>query len=156
MRRAEDRGVAGRAHQSTTTLRDPEPLDSVARRAHGHSSGTPAEPRGSVRVGLPEVSSPPARSARMTRDVFACCSRRTTQTQSEAGNVQTDPLSPIKPEEAADGQIGITTRPYPGLDPFRNRRTESSASISNGLDQILSKCKMGMGGFAEDKLVLRE
>ena len=64
-------------------------------------------PRGSVRVGF-EMSTPPVRSARKTRDVFACCSRRATQTHSVAGDDQTDPLSPIKPEEAAGAtELGV-------------------------------------------------
>ena len=50
-------------------------------------------------------ASPETRAARKTRGGFACCSRRATHTQSEAGDVQTDPLSPIKPEEAAEATV---------------------------------------------------
>ena len=50
-------------------------------------------------------ASPETRAAKKTRGGFACCSRRATHTQSEAGDVQTDPLSPIKPEEAAEATV---------------------------------------------------
>ena len=53
-------------------------------------------------------SSPPARSASKARGGFACCSKRATRTQSEAGDAKTDPLPPIKPEEAADAtELGV-------------------------------------------------
>ena len=53
-------------------------------------------------------TSPPARSASKARGGFACCSKRATRTQSEAGDARTDPLSPIKPEEAADAtELGV-------------------------------------------------
>ena len=53
-------------------------------------------------------TSPPARSASKARGGFACCSKRATRTQSEAGDARTDPLSPIKPEEEADAtELGV-------------------------------------------------
>ena len=94
------------------------------------------------------MSSPPARSARMTRDVFACCSRRTTQTQSEAGNVQTDPLSPIKPEEAADAtELGVeatiaeeasdvTTPREPEPSGAQAERASSERSSDDGVSLV--------------------